>query len=366
MANLSVNDFTDLVVSTLRNYDDQLYDNVTLSHPALELLRDEQQSQNGRSMVVPLELGLDESTRWTDASGTFSTNVSNDILKAAHYPWSWPLVSSVRVEWMELQMNQGKEQHVDLLRSKIKSAEKAHGRILAQALHALAGEGSPGARFASFDEIIGNDSSDTDGNLTIGNIKSDEQPVWQAQRIQLPKDSDYSIRQAFRHVRNECHVHAGAKNQVNKIIAGRDVFEEFEDSFDDKMRYPTPSGDGQTTFSSLWFGEIEVRLDPDAPADRAYFLDTSVWRFRNLAGNFMVPQEAQKITGTFDTVTPLATVASVGVNERRANAVLLRPDTGEVIESNATSTRVDAVVSDQSPSGDPGEYEDVAHNSEAA
>lgn len=364
MANLSVQEFNDLIITTLRNYDDQLYDNVTLSHPALELLRDEQQSQNGRSMVVPLETGLNQSTKWTDASGSFNTDVSDDVLKAAHYPWSWPLVSSVRVEWMELQMNQGREQHIDLLRTKIRNAERAHGRVLAKALHALAGQENPGARFASFDEIIGNASSDSDQSLTIGNIDSSQHPVWQAQRIQLPRDGDYTIRQAFRHVRNECHVHAGTTGAIDTILAGRRVFEEFEDSFDDKMRYPEPSGDGQTTFSTLWFGDIQVRLDPDCPEDRAYFIDRDSWRFRSLAGNFMSTQNAQEIEGTFDMVTPLATVASVGVSERRVNAVLLRPDTGEEIKSNEDSTRVSVAVGDESPEGHPGEYEDVEHSSE--
>lgn len=362
MANISVQDFTDLIVTTLRNYSENLYDNVTLSHPALELLRGEQQSQNGRSMVVPLELGLNDSTQWTDASGSFDTSVSGDILGAAHYAWSWPLVSSVRVEWMELQMNQGREQHLDLLRTKIRNAEKAHGRVLAQALHSSAGANHSGARFSSFDEIIGDAVSDNSNNLTIGNIESSDNAVWQAQRIEIPRDENYTIRQVFRHVRNECHVNAGSPNEVNKILAGRNIFEEFEDSFDDKMRYTSVSGDGKTTFSSLWFGDIEVRLDPDCEEDTAYFLDTDTWRMRSLAGNFMSPQEAQKVEGTFDMMTPMASVIAVGVNERRPNAKLYRPATGTLTLTNATSTRPSVSVSDNSPSGQPGGYENVAED----
>lgn len=349
MANMTVEEFNNLLTTTLRNYSSELYDNVTLSHPALDLLRDEQSSATGREMAVPLEIALGGQTQWTDGSGTFSTEKTPDVLTVARYPWSRPLVSSVRVEWQELEMNAGQEQHLDLLRTLIRNAEKEHGRVLAWSLHAKAGERHPKARYFSFDEILGNEETDDDNDLKVGNIDSSEHKIWQAQRITLPIEPDsgrkYTIRQAFRHVRDEVYINSGGKNRINKILAGRKVFQEYEDSFDDKVQY-VDFGEGQTQFSSIMFGEIEVRLDPDLDDETALFLDTSTWRFRSLGGNFMEPMEAQKVPGTLDMVTPLASVLSVGVSERRGNALLKRPEDGEQIRANEESTRTEIEVDD--------------------
>lgn len=325
MANLGAEEFTERVVSTLRKIEDGLFDNVTLRHPTLDLLRGEEKSETGRAMVVPLELGLNDSTTLTDDSGTFSTSVSNDIIGAAEYQWSDPIVSSVRLRWKELQMNQGAQAQINLIKKHIRNMEYSHSKALVDWLHRMADDKDAG-QFHTFDEIVSDADYDTANGIELGGIDSSAQDLWQAQRIEIAQDSGTSIRKAFRTVENEIMVNTSNKNSVNAIVAGRDVFEEFVDSFDDNVRY-TEFGEGQAKFREVKFGDIAVRLDPDCPADRAYFLDTSSWHFRSLAGNFMKTQEAQKIPGTLDYVTPVASVLAVGVNERRANAVLLRPET---------------------------------------
>ena len=326
MANLAAEEFSELVVTTLRKIEDELYDNVTLKHPLLDLLRDEQRSETGRALVVPLELGLNESTQLTDDSGTFDTDVSDEIVGAAEFKWSDPIVSSVRLRWKQLQMNQGAQQQFDLMRTHIRNMEYSHGRQLVKWLHMMADE-RPSGGFNTLDEIVSDEDYDTAHGLEVGGIDSSEQELWQAQRLEINRDDEESIRKTFRTVENEILVATSNKNQIDAIVAGRDIFEEFADSFDDKVRY-TEFGEGQARFREIKWGDIAVRLDPDCPSNRAYFLDTSTWKFRSLAGNFMAPQDAQKIPGTLDMVTPVASVLAVGVAERRANAVLERDDNG--------------------------------------
>ncbi len=67
-----------------------------------------------------------------------------------------------------------------------------------------------------------------------------------------------------------------------------------------------------------------MRLDPDCPEDRAYFLDVNAWRFGTLNGNFMKAMPSQVITGTLDTITPLVSVLAVGANQRRNQGLLIR------------------------------------------
>lgn len=336
-------EYTELVASTLEEIKGDLVDQVITSHPTLDLLNSEVKSDTGRALVLNLEGAEDNSTAFTDASGTFSTTASNDVIGAASFDWSSPLVSKVRVVWKTLQMNQGKHQIVDLLKAHINAAKKNHAKTIATALHARMDQGYDNAggpitgQFLPFDAIISNEAYDDDpkgdGNLTVpaftvGGIDAGAAPFWNGQRIELALDNaSYgtgNIRKAFRNVRNELSVANSGQHEVTNIICGRDIFEEFEDSFDGLVRY-LDFGDGQTRFRAIMDGDIEVRLDPDCPAKRAYFIDKSTWHFRNLNGNFMTTMPSQAITGTLDFVTPLASVLSVGTDQRRANAVLLRP-----------------------------------------
>lgn len=334
MAQLGATEFSELVVTTLRKIAPQLYDNVTLKHPLLELLRDEQESDTGRALVVPLELGLDDNTQLTDDSGSFSTTVSGDIVGAAEYAWSDPIVSSVRLRWKLLEENQGPQQQINLLKTHIKNCEYSHGRKLVEWLHARASVAAiPTNRFHSLDQLVSDAAYDADpagdasiAAFTVGGIDAATQPLWEGHRVELPLDGAFSIRKAFRHVENEVSVATSNKNRINAFVCGRDVFEEFVDSFDDAVRY-TEFGEGQSHFREVKHGDLVIRLDPDCPAKRAYALDTDSLVFRSLAGNFMKPQDPQRIPGTLDWVHPLASVLSIGVNERRANAVLLRPST---------------------------------------
>lgn len=328
--------FTELVTSTLEAIDkDTLYDNVFTRHPLLDLLNAEVKSETGRALVVNLELAEDTSTQWTDDSGTFATAVSGEIIGAATYQWSSPLVSSVRVKWKTLKMNSGKQQIINLLKTHISNMQKAHAKTIVTALHYRYNAGLPDSGVIDgLDGIVSNAAYDADpmgaggaeGPIVIGGINSATQPLWVATRREAPIDGTLDIRQSFRRTANDIYENTSGNNAPDHVVCGRDVFEEFEDSFDDKIRY-IEFGEGQSQFTAVKFGDLEVRLDPDCPSRRAYLLDKSSWVMRSLAGTFMETQESQTIQGTLDRVTPVASVLAVGVNERRANGVLLRPTT---------------------------------------
>lgn len=332
---LGASEFTELVASTLRKIEPELYDNVTKRHPLLEFIRDENQASTGRALIVNLELAENSSTQWTDASGSFDTTPTGEILGAAEFDWSDPLVSSVRLTYKDLKMNQGPEQVVDLLRSHIRSMEKAHGKEIVNHMHDRVNDGLPPANTPfTLDQLVSDTAYDADpagdgtvAEFKVGKIDSGTQTLWQAQRIEHPLDGSYSIRKAFRDVENEIYVNTDGNNAADAVVAGRDVFEEFVDSFDDKVVYDDDFEDGQTKFTQVRHGSLIVRLDPDCPAKRAYFLDTDTILIRSLAGTFMEAQDAQRVQGTLDWVHPVASILAAGVSERRANAVLLRPTT---------------------------------------
>lgn len=396
---LGQNDFNELLSATVQKIEKQLVDNVFTAHPTLDFLKASIKSATGPSVIFPIVAADDSSTVFTDASGTFNTGVSSDILGVAKYEWASPLVSKIRVEFKQLEMNSGPEQVVSLAKAHLDSAVKGHGKKLATVLH-TAGTAGSGA-FNTLDEIISNsDTLTTSTARTVGGIRggvstktvtnvartgtaatvtvgahdyiagdsvvvsgltntalngtytltsvtsttilyttgttgniastadsgtvvaSAIKDYWVATEKTLTTGGGVDIRTAFRTISDDIYVASGER--PNAIIAGRNVFAEYENSFDSKIQYPGVSGTGETRFRQLDFDGIPVRLDPDCPTNSAYFINTDYLVARYLGGNFMKAMPAQVITGTLDTVTPLASVLCVGTNNRRAHGKLNR------------------------------------------
>ena len=394
---LGANDFNELLSATVQKIEKQLVDNVLTAHPTLDFLKSNVKSATGPAVVFPIVAADDSSTSFTDASGTFNTGVSGDILGVAKYEWASPLVSKVRVEFKQLEMNSGPEAVVSLAKAHLDSAVKGHGKKIASVLH-TAGSAGAGA-FNTLDEIISNsdklttttartvggirggvatksvtdyERAGTTATLTIGandyivgdsvvvtgvipavagtftltavtattisyttatsatvgttattgSVTADAIKSYWASTEKTILAASQDIVTAFRTISDDIYVASGER--PNAIIAGRNVFAEYENSFDNKVTYNAPLGAADSRFRELSFDGIPVRLDPDAPTNSAYFINTDYLVARYLGGNFMKAMPAQQITGTLDTVTPLATVLCFGTNNRRAHGKLNR------------------------------------------
>jgi hypothetical protein len=390
-------DFNELLSATIQKIEKQLVDNVLTAHPTLDFFKSSVKSATGPAVVFPIIAADDSSTTFTDASGTFSTGVSSDILGVAKYEWAEPLVSKVRVQFKQLEMNSGPEAVVSLAKAHLDAAVKGHGKKIATVLH-TAGSAGAGA-FNTLDEVISNsdklttttartvggirggvatksvtdyERAGTTATLTIGandyivgdsvvvtgvipavagtftltavtattisyttatsatvgttattgSVTADAiKTYWAAtEKTILPASQD--IRTAFRTISDDIYVASGER--PNAIIAGRNVFSEYENSFDSKIQYNAPLGTADSRFRQIDFDGIVVRLDPDAPVNTAYFVNTDYLVARYLGGNFMKAMPAQQIVGTLDSVTPLASVLCFGTNNRRAHGKLNR------------------------------------------
>jgi hypothetical protein len=325
MSALGAAQYTELVASTLEKIESNLVDQVFGKHPTLDVLTKYAKPASGRSLVLNIEAAEDANTVLTDASGSFGLERSPDIIGAAEYQWSSPYVSKVRVDWMTLQKNTGKEAIVNLLEAHVENVKKSHAKRLVTGLHKLHANVVAG-EFHSLDQLFGTHAySPTVGGITATN--GGQKGFWNATRLtsegRVGQAGYVTIRKAVRQLRNQINIASGGHANIDVIIAGLGVFEEYEDSFDDKVRY-VDFDKGQTRFRAIYDGDIEIRLDPDCPSNRAYFIDSSTLRFQHLNGNFMKVQPSQPITGTLDFVTPVASVLAIGVNSRRNNGVLIR------------------------------------------
>jgi hypothetical protein len=160
------------------------------------------------------------------------------------------------------------------------------------------------------------------GTVTCAAIKS----FWRATEKTIAKTggSSKDILAAFRETVNA--IYAASRKRPTHIIAGFDVYEEFEAYLQDKGRYDVSKSmnSAETRFREISFDGIIVRLDPDAPVNVAYFLHAPALRFGYLAGEFMKAYPADRIQGTLDEVVPIASTLSIGTSERRAHGKLTR------------------------------------------
>jgi hypothetical protein len=166
-------------------------------------------------------------------------------------------------------------------------------------------------------------ASDVSSTSATGSVSADAvKDYWRAVRV-TSSASSFDIDEAFRGVVNE--IFRVSRKRPTHIICGFDVYEEFEAFLASKGQIQQLGGDRvNVRFTTLRFGDIEIRLDPDCQDDRAYFLHQPSLRFAYCAGEFMKSYPAQPLEGTLDTVVPIASTILFGVAERRANGLLIR------------------------------------------
>jgi hypothetical protein len=317
--------FVQTFTSTLQKYERQLVDNVLVDHPTLELFKSSSKSMTGRGLVIPLRAANLSATGYTDASGTHSTAVSTDILGSAVFSWADTIVTPFRVKHQDIIQNSGPEQIVNLVEEYVKAATADHGDFIVAELHKSADAWAAG-QVLPFDAIFGDADSDAASGVVVGGIDPNDagKEYWQTTRLEIPTTGTGSldIVAAFRKVVNE--VYRASRKRPTHVICGFDIYEELEAHLQDKSQYHNPSGDAQTRFTAVKFGNLEVRLDPDCQDDRAYFIHQPSLRFAYCSGEFMKTFPRQALQGTLDTVVPVASSLTFGVSERRSNGLLIR------------------------------------------
>lgn len=396
--------FTQLFATTLQKYEKVLADNILLTHPTLELFKQESKSQTGRGLVIPLRAAQLGATAYDTASGSggYATSVSADTIGAAVYDWSNTVLTPFRVKHSDILQNTGPEQVVNLVEEYVKGATADHQDFLIAELWAASS--STGDILSLRELIRSSDTISTTVAKTVGGIRggvstksttgfqrnasnvavavigahdfivgdtivvtstanpsfntaaagttvltanatevsysntgsstalladttgvvvcSDIKDYWRATQKTIAKASK-DILVAFREMVNAIYV--ASRKRPTHIIAGIDVYEEFEAYLQDKGRYDFANvNKAETRFREISFDGIVVRMDPDAPVAEAYFIHAPALRFAYLAGEFMKTYPADRIQGTLDEVVPIASTLSIGTSERRAHGKLIR------------------------------------------
>jgi hypothetical protein len=310
---IGADNFTELLSTTVQKLEGTLVDQVFTSHPTLDALRSVVTSGDGPSIIVPVRGALLGRTSQSDELGTFSTDVDGPIAGVAKYDYSNPIVTPTSVAFKTIALNQGANKVIDLVKAHIEAAKDDHATHLASELYSTSGA------FNSLPQIVGNAA--TDNGDRLGGIDSSVNSWWSS-TVRESDAGDEDIRLAFRRVANGVLDASGKKATI--IMSGSDVFDEYEASLDDQIRYNALST-GDSRFRELRFDGVTIRRDgQDCPSQECYFLYTPALVVKNLAGYFMKVEAAQRVQGTLTDVIPMATMLAVGTTERRTHGRLIR------------------------------------------
>jgi hypothetical protein len=390
--------FTQLFSSTLQKYEKVLADNILLTHPTLELFKQEAKSYTGRGLVIPLRAANLGSTAYDTASGSggYATTVSADTIGSAVFDWANSVLTPYRIKHKDILQNTGPEQVVSLVEEYVKGAAADHQDFVVAELWAASS--STGDILSLRELVASTDTVSTTSARTVGGIRggvstatvtnkaltsnvatltvgatdfivgdtavvagvdatfngtfvltavtsttisyavtaanvsstaatgtvtvSAIKDYWRS-TVQTKSKATVDILAAFRSVVNA--IYKASRKRPTHIIAGFDVYEEFEAYLQDKGRYDFANvNKAETRFREITFDGITVRLDPDAPVNEAYFLHAPALRFGYLSGEFMKTYPADRIQGTLDEVVPIASTLSIGTSERRSHGKLIR------------------------------------------
>lgn len=277
-----------LLTTTLNNYRKTLTDNVFGGRVLLDYLQSKgrvRMVDGGMNIVEPLLLGPGEA----DSYSQWQQIVVNPVggISAAVFPWK-QIYATIIISGLEEAQNNGKEQMINLLETKVMQAEESLKGILSLMLW-----GRRGANVKDFDPL----TNLVDATLIAGGITppavadATMENLWRSPTFNVatgtgigPKGEALAMPtgvtaplngQELESILRKMFMLAsdGGKDHVDAIFASGDWFEAYEASLTPQVRY-TDTTKANLGFQNLMFKNVPIYWDPDAPAGTALGLNS--------------------------------------------------------------------------------------------
>lgn len=267
--------FTELVTTTYRNHKKEIADNVSNHNALFRRLTQKgriRREDGGLSIVANLEYA--ENGTYTRYSGYDPLNVeASDVLSAAEFPWRQVSVN-VAASGLEIRSNSGENRIVNLVKTKIKNAQKSAANGLAQDLYSA---GSLSNQINGLQALIADA-----GTGTVGGIDSSSFSFWQntVQSAAAPLQGGAGITPSATTMESlmlplYLRLTRGA-DHPDIIVYSEDYYTFFEQSQTSLKRY-APEDDGQAGMVAMKYKQADVFHDSSAsgiPSAHGYFINT--------------------------------------------------------------------------------------------
>lgn len=267
--------FTEMVTTTYRNHSKELTDNVSKNNALLRRLKDKGmiKTKSGGYSIVQ-ELDYAENGTYSRYSGYDALNVNaSDVISAAEYPWAQVAIH-VTASGRELRMNNGPEAMINLVKARIKNANRTAANNFSIDLYSTG---------ALTNQINGLGALITaDGTGTVGGISTTGNTFWMNQFQEITGSNAYTattelptnIVAAMSKLWYKT-VRGGDKPDL--IVLTHDFYAAYEGSLQQFQRFASPST-GAAGFESLKFKTADVIFDDNSnfstTGETGFFLNT--------------------------------------------------------------------------------------------
>lgn len=257
--------FTEIVTTTLRNHSDKLADNVSNHNALYARLRQKGKlkvKSGGYEVVEPLDYA--ENATYQRYSGYETLNVAaSDVLSAAKYDWKQSAVH-VTASGLELRKNNGKEQIIDLAKSRTKNAMRTFANNLSQDMYS---DGTADNQINGLDALI-----TTAGTGTVGGIDSSTYTFWKNKFKDGGTITTSTIKGDMNDLWLDC---VRGTDKPDLIVSSNEIFSTYWESLQDLQRYAS-ADEGTAGFVSLKYVTADVIHDGGSgiTANRMFFLNT--------------------------------------------------------------------------------------------
>lgn len=269
------NVFSELVSTTYRNHKKEVADNISNHNALFRRLTKKgryRREDGGLSIVETLEYA--ENSTYTRYSGYDPLNVgASDVITAAEFPWRQVSVN-VAASGLELRSNSGENRIVNLVKTKIKNAQKTMANGLSADLYSA---GSLSNQVGGLQALIADA-----GTGTVGGIDSSTYTFWKniLQSAASPLQAGGAITPSATTIESLMlplwlRLTRGA-DSPDLIVMDEVYFTHFENSQTSLKRY-APDDTGQAGMVSMKYKTADVVHDSSAsgiPASHAYFINT--------------------------------------------------------------------------------------------
>ena len=250
--------YTDITATTLKYYEKKLYDNIFKAYPLLEKLISKGQIrefESGEKIFIPIEYAANTNVAFISKTGTMSTN-AQALITAAEDQWRI-LAGTIDFNDLDMVLNRGEAQIVDLMKSKIKNLEKAMKKKLAEALHtAQAGDAING-----LPDIVSTTTA-------LHGIAPADASSWVAGYV-----NDTAKALSIADMTTAYNSVSDGADHVDLIDTSQTLFEKYESLVQPQLRF-ADSRTADAGFENLKFKGAVCVLDKNCTSDRMYFLTT--------------------------------------------------------------------------------------------
>lgn len=262
--------FTEIVTTTLREHPSEVADNVSNHNALYRRLKSKGQIKKidgGYEIVRPLDYA--ENSTYQRYSGYDTLNISaSDVLSAAKYDWMQAAVH-VTASGRELRMNAGKNQIIDLAKSRLKNAMRTASNNMSVDIYS---DGALTNQMGGLKHII-----TADGTGTVGGINSATYAWWANQFLEITGANAWTSANIKTYMNQLWLACVRGTDKPDLIVSTNDFYAAYWASLQDLQRFAS-SDTATAGFDSLKYVTADVFHDLNsnftATGETMFFLNT--------------------------------------------------------------------------------------------